>query len=157
FLRQRSALVESIVLRLAEQFLPPEKTGPPKVVLVAAGDFSRRLLFPYSDIDLLFLHAAQDTEEKCQDAIQQFTQGMRDVGLKANAATRSFSEFSQFNSENAESILSLLDSRFLAGDQELFSNLRDRLIPEVMVRESQVLVERLAELTRNRHRKFANT
>jgi [protein-PII] uridylyltransferase len=157
FLRQRSALVESIVLRLAEQFLPPEKTGPPKVVLVAAGDFGRRLLFPYSDIDLLFLQAAQDTEEKCQDAIQQFTQGMRDVGLKANTATRSFSEFSQFNSENAESILSLLDSRFLAGDQELFSNLRDRLIPEVMVRESQVLVERLAELTRNRHRKFANT
>ena len=31
------------------------------------------------------------------------------------------------------------------------------LIPEVMARESQVLVERLAEMTRNRHRKFANT
>ncbi len=67
------------------------------------------------------------------------------------------SEFIEFDSDHAEAILSLLDCRFLAGDQELFSNLRNRMIPEVMVRESQALVERLAELTRNSHRKFANT
>ena len=54
-------------------------------------------------------------------------------------------------------MLALLDCRFLEGDRELFSNLRNRLIPEIMVRESQALVERLAELTRNTHRKFANT
>ena len=127
-------------------------------MLVAIGDFGRRSLFPYSEIDLLFLLAAQDTEEKCDGrASSNFRKECRAVGLKVNATIRSFSEFSQFDSENAESILSLLDSRFLAGDQELFSNLRDRLIPEVMARESQVLVERLAEMTRNRHRKFANT
>ena len=70
---------------------------------------------------------------------------------------RIVSEFIQLDSENAEAILSLLDCRFLDGDRELFANLRNRLIPEVMVRESQALVERLAELTRNSHRKFANT
>ena len=38
FLRQRSALVESIVLRLAGQFLSKEKAGLSKVVLLAIGD-----------------------------------------------------------------------------------------------------------------------
>ena len=82
---------------------------------------------------------------------------MLDVGLKANIATKKFSKIQRVQFETPEFILSLLDSRFLAGDQKLFSDLRDRLIPEVMVRESQVLAERLAEMTRNRHRKFANT
>ena len=82
--------MESIVLRLVEQFLSPENAGPPGVVLVAVGDFGRRLLFPYSDIDLLFLLATQDTGDKYKDAIEQFSQGMQDVGLKANIDDKEF-------------------------------------------------------------------
>jgi [protein-PII] uridylyltransferase len=157
YLRHRSALVDSVVLRLVAPFLSPEKSGSPGIVLVALGDFGRRSLFPYSDIDLLFLLAAQDTADHWTEAIELFSRGMSAAGLKPNTTIKCFAEFSEFDSENAESILSLLDCHFLAGDQELFSKLRDKLIPEVMARESQVLAERLAEMTRNRHRKFANT
>src|SRR6267154_6214651 len=157
FLRERSALVESVVLRLMSPLFSSEKSGARGIALVALGDFGRQSLFPYSDIDLLFLLAAQDQAAQGAGAIEQFTQGMAGVGLDLNTTIKSFAEFSEFDSENAESILSLLDCRFLAGDNDLFSNLRDRLIPEVMARESQVLAERLAEMTRNRHRKFANT
>ena len=77
--------------------------------------------------------------------------------MESNVTTKTFSEYAQFNSDNPESILSLLDCRYLAGDQELFANLWDRLVPEMMAQESQVLVGHLAEITRARHRKFANT
>ena len=157
FLRERSALVESVVLRLMSALLSSEKSRARGIALVALGDFGRQSLFPYSDIDLLFLLATQDQAAQWGRAIEQFLQGMAGVGLNLNTTIKSFVEFSEFDSENAESILSLLDCRFLAGDNDLFSNLRDRLIPEVMARESQVLAERLAEMTRNRHRKFANT
>jgi [protein-PII] uridylyltransferase len=63
----------------------------------------------------------------------------------------------RFDSDRIDAILSLLDLRFLEGDQELFSKLRTVLIPEILARESQALVERLAESTRTNHRKFANT
>jgi [protein-PII] uridylyltransferase len=157
YLRERTALVESVALRLAPPFISsdhPENSG---IVLVPVGDFGRRSLFPYSDIDLLFLLAAQDGADRWEGVVERFSQGMFAAGLKINTTIKSFAEFSEFDSENVESILSLLDCRYLAGDRELFSNLRDKLIPEVMARESQVLAERLAEMTRNRHRKFANT
>ncbi len=154
FLRGRSALVDSVVVRLAAPILSTQTT---RIVLIAVGDFGRQSLFPYSDIDLFFLLAAPDRGESWADAISEFSQGMSAVGLRVNAAVKSLSEFTEFDSDNAELFLSLLDCRFLAGDRELFSNLRERLIPEVMARESQVLAERLAEMTRNRHRKFANT
>jgi len=71
--------------------------------------------------------------------------------LKLNVTTKTFSDYTQFNSDNPELILSLLDCRYLAGDLELFTKLRDRLIPEMMAQESQVLVGHLADITRTRH------
>jgi UTP:GlnB (protein PII) uridylyltransferase len=60
FLQQRSALVESIALRLWEQVVSPEKGAASRHVLIALGDFGRRSLFPYSEIELLLLHEAED-------------------------------------------------------------------------------------------------
>ena len=150
-------LVESVVLRLAAPFLSSEKPGTSGIVLVAVGDFGRRSLFPYSDIDLLFLLATRRIGGQVEGRHRAIFPGNVGRWTEVECHDEEFPEFSEFDSENAESILSLLDCRFLAGDQELFSNLRDKLIPEVMARESQVLAERLAEMTRNRHRKFANT
>ncbi len=157
FLQQRSALVESIALRLWRQFVSAEKGGPSRLVLVALGDFGRRSLFPYSEIDLLLLHAAEDTTEKFNESARRFSHGMGALPLKFNGTTKTVSNYTQFNSDHPELILSLLDCRYLAGDLQLFTKLRDRLIPEMMAQESQVLVGHLAEITRTRHRKFGNT
>ena len=157
FLQQRSVLVETIALRLWEQFVSPQKGGPSNHVLVALGDFGRHSLFPYSEVDILILHAAEDTTQQFSDSAGRFANDMRDLPLKLNVTTKTFSEYAQFNSDHPESILSLLDCRYLAGDPELFANLRDRLLPEMIVRESQVLVGHLAEITRTRHRRFGNT
>jgi [protein-PII] uridylyltransferase len=157
FLQQRSALVESIILRLWEQFVSPGKGAASRHVLIALGDFGRRSLFPYSEIELLLLHAAEDRMEKFNHSVRRFTQDVGDIPWKVNVTTKTLSDYTEFNSDNPELILSLLDCRYLAGDRELFANLRDRLIPEMMAQESQVLVGHLADITRARHRKFGNT
>jgi [protein-PII] uridylyltransferase len=157
YLRERSALMDSIVRTLWAQFVVSAGFGPSQTVLAAVGDFGRQTLFPFSEIDIVFLAATGDAAEKVKDAIQRLSQGMNEIGLKCNTVAGIISEFLQYDVDRAEEILSLLDCRFLDGDRELFANLRARLIPKVMVRESQSLVERLAELTRNNHRKFANT
>ena len=157
FLRERAALVQSIARRILEQSFPSEGAGISGTVVLATGDFGRQTLFPLSDIDLLFLFAAEDLAVSSEETIQRILKQMSDVGFKPIHTAKVLPELIQFDSENSEFILSLLDSRFLAGDRELFSNLHNKLIPEVMARETQVLVERLAEMTRNRHRKFANT
>jgi [protein-PII] uridylyltransferase len=157
FLLGRSALVESVVLRRWEQIVSHEKDGPSGLVLIALGDLGDRSLFPYSEIDLLFLHASADTLEKFRDLTNRFSQAMLDLQLKVNPAVWTFSQLNPFDLDSSEAVLSLLGGRYLAGDQECFANLRDQLIPEIVARESQLLVGRLSELTRNRHHKFWNT
>ena len=122
--------------RLWTQFFASEGLETSQIVFAAVGDFGRQTLFPYSDVDVVFLAATREATEKYKDAIQRLTQGMNEIGLKCNATSGMVSEFIQFDSEHADVILSLLDCRFLEGDRELFSNLQNRLIPEIMVRES---------------------
>ena len=157
YLHDRSALVDSIARRLWAQFAVSAGLQPSRIVLAAVGDYGRQTLFPYSEVDIVFLASTGEAGEKFKNAIQQLAQGMSEIGLKCNPTSGIVSEFIQLDSDHVDAILSLLDYRFLEGDQELYANLRNRLIPEIMVRESQTLVERLAELTRNSHRKFANT
>src|SRR5215469_7747560 len=153
----RTALVESIARRLWSSLICPESNGPHNFALVALGGFGRRWLFPYSDIDLLFLHAGGDTEKKFKDAIRALSQELWDLRLKLSPATRTLAECEKFDPNNVEFAISLLDCRYLAGDPQLFARLRDRLIPKLVSRESRLIVQRLSDLTHARYNKFGDT
>src|SRR5258708_36722162 len=121
------------------------------------GVFGRKCLYPFSDVDLIFLHAERDTEDQSKNRIRNFSQEMWDTGIKLSPASRALAECDRFDPNNVEFTISLLDCRFLAGDQELFARLHDKLIPKLVMRESQLLVQRLVEVTRSRHSKHGNT
>jgi [protein-PII] uridylyltransferase len=156
-LRRRSALVDSVLHRLWQQCVVGEGMDPSGLSFATVGDLGRQMFFPYSGADLVFLVAAPEIARKFGDALRRLSRGAGEVGLRCSMTVGSLDELLRFDSENAEQILSLLDCRFLQGDDKLFAEMRNRLIPEVLVRESQALVERLADMTRSRHRKFANT
>jgi len=154
---QRTALIEDIVLRLWKEFIAPEQSLPEDFALVAIGGFGRRWLFPHSDIDVLFLHSDQATEERYKDRVRQFSQELWDLRVKLSPATRTLAECERFDSNNVEFTISLLDCRYLAGDRDLFARLHDKLIPKLILQENQSIVQRLAEVTRARHAKYGNT
>jgi len=156
-LEQRTVLVENIAIRLWQELISSEVGGPRDVALVTLGGFGRGWLFPHSDIDLLFLHADRESETRHKDRIRRFSQEIWDLRMKLSPATRTLAECDQFDSSNVEFTISLLDCRYLAGDLELFQRVHDKLIPKLVMRESQALVQSLAEVTRSRHGKYGNT
>ncbi len=154
---QRTRLVEDILKRLWRDIVSPDKAGPKGFALVATGGFGRSWLFPYSDIDLLFLYADHASEETYKDAVRRFSQEVWDLKLKLSPASRMLSECDRFDPNNTEFTISLLDCRYLAGDRELFTRLHDKTIPKLVMREAKPLLQGLAEVTRERHGKFGNT
>lgn len=152
----RTALVESIALRLWKERISPEAGGPQNLALVALGGFGRRWLFPYSDIDLLFLHTGA-AERELKNPLRSFSQQIWDLRLKLSPSTRTLSECERFDPNNVEFAISLLDCRYLAGDRKLFDRLHDHVIPKLVSRESRSIVQRLTDLTRARYNKFGNT
>src|ERR1700686_204675 len=154
---QRTRLVENILKWLWQDLISPEEHGPRNFALVATGGFGRGWLFPYSDIDLLFLYADHDGEEGDKDVIRRLSRELWDLKLKLSATSRTLAECDRFDPRNTEFTISLLDCRYLAGDRDLFVRLHDKLIPKLIMRESKPLLEGLAAVTRERHTKFGDT
>src|SRR5580692_2503894 len=154
---QRTLLIEDILNRLWGEFVASDEQGPRGFALVATGGFGRGWLFPYSDIDLLFLYADRTGEETHKEAVRRFSQELWDLKVKLSPASRTLAECDRFDPNNTEFTISLLDCRFLAGDRELFARLHDKVIPKMVMREAKPLLQGLAEVTRERHAKFGQT
>ncbi len=153
----RTRLIENILKRLWGDLVSADDAGPRHFALVATGGFGRGWLFPYSDIDLLFLYADRRGEEAHKEGVRRLSQELWDLKLKLSPASRTLAECDRFDPNNTEFTISLLDCRYLAGDRELFARLHDKVIPKMVMREAKPLLQGLAEVTRERHGKFGQT
>jgi [protein-PII] uridylyltransferase len=154
---QRTRLAEDILLRLWRDIISSDEAKPANFSLVATGGFGRGWLFPYSDIDLLFLFGDRDAEQAFKDPVRRFSQELWDLRLKLSPASRTLSECDRYDPNNTEFTISLLDCRYLVGDRDLFRKLHNKIIPKLVMRESKSLLQGLAEVTRERHAKYGMT
>src|SRR5580693_5504407 len=156
-IRDRTALIDSVVTELWEEVIAA--SGPMEGFCIAAmGGYGRRALFPYSDIDLLFLYAKEGNEEFLSNkAIAPLSQALWDLHLRVSPTTRTIAECGKLHRNNIEFNISLLDCRYICGDEELFERLRSRVLPGMVIRESATLMRELTDLAQARHHKYGET
>lgn len=127
------------------------------VSLLAIGGYGRRELFPYSDVDLLFLLDAKVNEKDLKESIRRIGQEMWDCGIRVAQTVRKLAECERFSEENAEFTVALMDHRLLIGDAGLYARLSDETMPKLVERDRDRILDRLLELTRERHAKYGST
>jgi [protein-PII] uridylyltransferase len=152
----RSALVDELVMQLWKAELAAEPKLAAGVAVAAVGGYGRGVLFPSSDVDLLFCvdkaHMARS-----RDPIRRLSQALWDCGMQVAATTRMPSECDKFDPGNAEFGLALMDLRRVGGEAQLFARLEARTSPRRWMKEARVIGAELARLTRERHVKYGNT
>ncbi|HXE64950.1 MAG TPA: nucleotidyltransferase domain-containing protein [Bryobacteraceae bacterium] len=147
-LAARTALVDSIV---RERW----SAMPDGAAIAAVGGYGRAELFPHSDIDLLILvpgAGGGKRDDRAQQEIKEplslLLRDLWDKGLRISQSVHTPQECNQIDNSNAELSVSLLDRRFLAGDETLFRRVHDPR-PE--------LGKDIARLTKERHAEFQHT
>ena len=160
-LRKRSDAIDALVLYLWQAARESEPGLAKGVALVAVGGYGRRELFPYSDVDLLFVLDSKVPdkvfEATIKDPIRRMNQSLWDCGLRISPTTRKLSECERFDPENTEFALALLDQRFVCGDEELYKRLDTQVLPKFFEKERDAILRRLAEITVARHLKYGGT
>jgi [protein-PII] uridylyltransferase len=154
-IRRRARMVGNLLSELWESIVPATDSYP--IAVIATGGFGRRELFPCSDVDVLFLCAHEKIEPESREFIRTCTQAMWDIGLRASPATRSLKECERVHPDNLEFTVSLLDRRFLTGNRDLYRKFEKDLLPSVILREWDTVIQNLAEMARARHSKYGNT
>ena len=152
-LRRRTSLVDTLVSGLWSLV---GGTARP-IALVATGGYGRRELFPYSDVDLMFLCPDARTETASRDLIRSMSQALWDSGLRASTMTRNVRECDRFAPENFEFTLSLLDRRLVTGHAESFALLKEKVLPALMLREIDTIERLLQKSLYDRYARFGST
>ena len=130
--------------------------GQGGAALLAVGGFGRRELFPHSDVDLLLLTPTSRLDGGQRNAVSAFQQRLWDAGLRISHSVRTVADCCELHDTNVELNISLLDQRFLAGDEALYRQLAERL-PRFIHGQRDNLVRNLCALATTRHDKFNRT
>jgi [protein-PII] uridylyltransferase len=125
--------------------------------LLALGGYGRRMLFPHSDLDVLFLFEDEPAEKKFKPLVAELSRTLWDLGFRVSSAGRTIEECRRVEENNVEFHLALLDRRLLAGDVALYERLDTRILRDSERRARDFLTTELIKLTKERHARYGNT
>lgn len=94
------------------------------LAVVAMGGYGRSELSPYSDVDLMVLHATDDPSEAAAVVFRP----LWDAGLRLGHSVRTVREAAGAARERFDTFTTLLTSRLVAGDEELFDLLTGEIL-----------------------------
>jgi [protein-PII] uridylyltransferase len=142
---------------LFDDVLRSYHSPPKRLCALALGGYGRRLLFPYSDLDILFLFGSKKAEYEFLPLVAEISRSLWDIGFRVSTACRSIEECHRIEEDNAEFHLALLDRRFLTGDSALYDQLDKKVLPSSEAQMRRFLLTQLQKLTQERLARYGNT
>ena len=129
----------------------------PGVAAVAVGGYGRGELFPSSDVDLLLLFSSLREVEKSDNEIGRLIASLWDAKLQVSQSVRTPRDCTSLARDNTELHISLLDTRFVAGDEGFLRELQEGTLPRFYLREQRSLMRALTSKARARHKSYEDT
>lgn len=117
--------------------------------LVALGGYGRGLMNPYSDVDLLFL--LKDNHKK-QNSSHGILASLWDLGLKIGHSAGTVSDTVAMGLADITNRTAMIESRFLAGDQELYEEFRKKYARQVIHFKPSDFIRAKIEEMEKRHK-----
>src|SRR5881628_1068599 len=156
-LRAQCELADRNVQQIFDEVLRVHDREPQGLCLLALGGYGRKMLFPYSDLDILFLLGNERVEQESRQLISEFSRTLWDIGFRVSSAGRTLEECRRIEEDNAEFHLALLDRRFLSGDSTLFERLDTKILPASERQARPFLLAQIHKLTKERLTRYGNT
>ena len=160
-MREQCFLIDQLIRALFDTLIGEiyplaNPTEGERLSLVAVGGYGRGELAPCSDIDLLFLLPYKQTPHT-EQVVESLLYLLWDLRLKIGNATRSVEDCLRHAKSDLTIRTSLLEARYLWGDEALFRELKARFDTEIVRGNAAQFIEaKLAERD-ERHRRVGDS
>ncbi|MBX3422872.1 MAG: [protein-PII] uridylyltransferase [Pirellulaceae bacterium] len=150
-------LWDDVVLGLFDEALNQAQLDHPEnmLALVAHGGYGRRDVSPYSDADLMLLHAPE-YEQAAGQVAKSLCQWIGDTGMLLGFSLRTAPQALKLAWSDATVFTTLVESRQLAGSQSLFESFF-RAFREGTRKRSKRLIALIEKSRREERRKYGET
>ncbi len=153
-------LLDSIVLDLFEAAaadLWPQGSEElrSQIALVAHGGFGRRDVAPFSDVDLMILHAP-DAEPVVFPLASRLLRDLSDARLEVGQSVRTPQQACALAAQDVSVCTSLMEARFLTGSEKLFNAFADKFKRRTRARYKS-LFETIENARRKERAQFGET
>jgi len=151
-LARQTKLVDTLISSLYLLISEPKD----KISVIAVGGYGRAEMFPYSDVDLLFLYD-QASEAEATKVVESLLYILWDLGFKVGQSHRTINEAIELARNDITIRSNLLDSRCIIGDKKLFEEFCDRFYSETIQGKVAEFID--AKLTERdiRHVRFGDS
>ncbi|PPD23449.1 MAG: [protein-PII] uridylyltransferase [Methylomonas sp.] len=147
--RAKSDFIDEILEQCWDYFLDSFQN---QLCLIAVGGYGRREVFPYSDIDILFL-LEEGYNDLLHEALANFATFLWDIGLKPGQSVRTLSECVDAAKNDQTIMTGLLEARLLAGNMNLYSALKEQTSTAKIWPSDQFFAAKMQEQSK-RYSKF---
>ncbi len=155
-----TTLVDFLLCRIFEfasdQCRDQSNGALPPCTLVAQGGYGRRELNPHSDIDLLFLYSSK-VGPYLKAVTERILYTLWDGGLAVGHAVRTVSESIRQAGREMKIKTSLLDARYLCGNQALFEGFEKEVQAYLVRRNGERFVREKLQEARERHERYGGS
>lgn len=128
-------LTDSLIAMLYE-FCTVDLTSQVPCTLIAIGGYGRAEMNPRSDIDLMFYVNDPDSTFILKLS-ERMLYLLWDLGLEVGHSVRNESSCIDISSKDLTACTSLLDSRYIYGDHELYEDYSQRVVPLIVKNNSR--------------------
>ncbi len=137
-------------------FRASNPTASERIGLVAIGGYGRGELAPQSDIDLLFLLPYKQTPWG-EQVVEFILYMLWDLSLKVGHATRTVDECIRLSHSDITIRTTLLEGRYLWGDEDLFQEMKLRFDKEVVADTGPDFVDAKLAERNERHQRMGDS
>jgi [protein-PII] uridylyltransferase len=121
--------------------------------LIALGGYGRGELAPYSDIDIMLLAPDRSRAEEARQLLYK----LWDAGLNISHSFRTASDCINEARKDIKTRTSLIEQRFIAGDEALYRSFKETVYPEVAFRNQRTYVTDKLQEVEFRHKRFGDS
>ena len=134
-----------VALEMSARWLAPAQPGQSLPTIVAVGGYGRGMLGPFSDIDLLFL-LPDKPPPGVERVVESLLYVLWDLKQKVGHATRTVDECLKQARADMTIRTTLIEARFIVGDNGLFETLQKRFDAEIVAKTApEFVAAKLAE------------
>ena len=148
---ERAAFVDQVLIRIWRDFMQDYHDA----ALVAVGGYGRGELHPASDVDLLVL-VRDAPGERERETLETLVRFLWDVGLEVGHSVRTLEQCVEEAAADVTVVTNLMESRYLAGDESLFHDMRQATGPDRIWPSDRFFSAKLEEQHR-RHARYEDS